>query len=437
MDSATRGLIVFSVLAGVSGPQLAAANPPSDWFVPAEAFTPAGTNTPMPVFTPRQALAETINFLTQPSLKGRELGTPELDQVSDYLAAQFRDAGLQPAGDDAGSYFQTWTEALEAPKGPTTLKNIIGIIPGKNPAFAGQSVVIGAHYDHLGRGWPDVHRGDEGKIHPGADDNASGIAILLELARSGMQPARTVIFVAFSGEEAKLLGSSHFVKAYSNGNILAMINLDTVGRLGANKLAIFGIGSAKEWGDVFQGAGDVTHVPLELILMDIGASDQKSFLDAGIPAVQFFSGANSDYHRPSDAPDKLDYAGMIKVAAVAKEVIDYLAEAKEPLTSTLTPGNPPPDDPRTHTQKKVSLGIVPDYAFTGTGVRVSGVGASSPAGKAGIIEGDIILQMNETMIQDLRAMSVFLKTIQAGDLVKIRVSRSGADVTVTATAVER
>ena len=153
-----------------------------------------------------------------------------------------------------------------------TIKNVIGIIPGKNPQFDGQSVVIGAHYDSHGLGWPDVLKGNKGKIHPGADDNASGISVLLEFARLAgkkWQPERTIVFVAFSAEEAGKLGSIHYVEhaeKYPVSKIMAMVNLDTVGQLGQDALTIFGNYSAREWVHIFRGAGYVTGVPDQAII---------------------------------------------------------------------------------------------------------------------------------------------------------------------------
>ena len=141
------------------------------------------------------------------------------------------------------------------------MKSVVGVILGNNPDLEGQSVVVSAHYDHLGLGWPDVRQGNKGKIHPGADDNASGVAILLELAQilgKTWKPDRTVVFVAFTGEEVGLMGSKHYVKnekKFPIDKIIGVLNLDTVGRLGKNKLMVFGTGSAREWSHIFMGAG--------------------------------------------------------------------------------------------------------------------------------------------------------------------------------------
>ena len=144
------------------------------------------------------------------------------------------------------------------------MHNVVGIIPGTKPELSSQSVVLGAHYDHLGLGWPDVHVGDEGKIHHGADDNASGIAVLLELARILSQqskPERTIVFIAFTGEEDGLRGSRHYVeraRRFPAHQVIGMLNLDTVGRLENKKLLVIGTGSAREWVHVFMG-GRICH----------------------------------------------------------------------------------------------------------------------------------------------------------------------------------
>ncbi|MDP7121564.1 MAG: M20/M25/M40 family metallo-hydrolase, partial [Candidatus Marinimicrobia bacterium] len=184
-----------------------------------------------PVFSETRMLKD-IEYLASEELKGRGLGTPELDKAADYIVKQFSDAGLQPCGDGSDGFFQTWTEQVDMPeRDVVTIKNLIGIIPGNNPELDGQSVIIGAHYDSQGLGWPDCLAGNEGKIHPGADDNASGISVLLEFARlvgKKWQPERTVAFVAFSAEEAGKLGSLHYIRQankYPVSKTMAMINV--------------------------------------------------------------------------------------------------------------------------------------------------------------------------------------------------------------------
>ncbi|WDT81383.1 MAG: M20/M25/M40 family metallo-hydrolase [Candidatus Manganitrophus sp.] len=322
------------------------------------------------------------------------------------------------------------------------MKNVIGILPGSRPEWAGQSVVVGAHYDHLGEGWPDVHQGDKGKVHPGADDNASGVAILLELARvlaKEKPPERTVIFVAFSGEEAGRRGSKRFVahsKNFPPEKMMGMVNLDTVGRLGQNKLLVFGTGSAEEWIHLFNGVGFVTGVPIQSAQKDLGTSDQVSFADAGVPAVQLNSGPNLDYHRPSDTADKIDQAGLIKVASVLKEAVAYLTTRPGPLTSLLPQrraGEPPAPAPG----RKVSLGTIPDFGDQGKGILLEGIIPGSPADQAGLQKGDRIVRIGAVPITNLRDFSEFLKTLHPGDRISILFLRDGKEQTAEATVKER
>jgi aminopeptidase N len=390
-------------------------------------------------------MMQDIAYLAADNMAGRGLGTPELDRAADYIAKQFRAAGLHPLGDKGKGYFQSWTTKTGEPKHTVTLKNVVGVIPGRNAEWAGQSVVIGAHYDHLGRGWPDVHKGDKGKIHPGADDNASGVAVLLELARSlgrKWKPERTIVFVAFTAEEAERLGSIYYVQhpdAYPIDKVMAMLNLDTVGRLGKKELLVLGSGSTREWVDIFRGAGFVTGVPIKPVADEFGSSDQRSFLDAGVPAVQLFTGPHSDFHRPSDTIDKIDAAGLVKTAAVLKEAVEYLASRPKPLSAVLAnfgrrPGTRSGQGLKS---RRVMLGTVPDYTYTGKGVRLSGVVPDTPAERAGLQKDDVILQINDTAINDLREFSNFLHSLQPGDAVNIHLIRDDTEQSVHTRVVER
>ncbi|MDP6924639.1 MAG: M20/M25/M40 family metallo-hydrolase [Candidatus Scalindua sp.] len=398
-----------------------------------------------PVFSEARMLKD-IEYLASDELAGRGLGSEGLDRAAEYIANQLTNAGIKPCGDGPDGYFQTWTEDIDMPgRDVVTIKNVIGIIPGRNPEFKGQSVVIGAHYDSHGLGWPDVLKGNKGKIHHGADDNASGVAVLLEFARlvgKKWQPKRTIIFVAFSAEEAGKLGSLHYVnhaEKYPVSKMIAMINLDTVGQLGKDSLTIFGNYSAREWVHIFRGAGYVTGVPIKQSTLDTGNGDEKSFIDAGVPSVHLFSGARDNYHRPSDTADRIDTAGLVKTAAVLKEAVEYLAARPEPLVSTLTvpKGRSAPQAKQPHKKRRVVLGTVPAYDFTGKGVRLDGVTTGSPAEKVGLQKGDIIVRIGETEIEDLESFSDVLKTLQAGNEIMLVFMRDGTEHTVTPKVVER
>ena len=394
-----------------------------------------------PVFSESRMLSD-ITHLSSEAFKGRELGSPELDTAAKYIAENFQQAGLLPGGDD-NSYFQTWQQDAGAPKGNIRLRNVIGILPGANPQLAGQSLVIGAHYDHLGMGWPDVRAAHQGKIHHGADDNASGIAVMLELARQitpKWQPERTIIFVAFTGEEADLLGSRHYVRNnnnYPTEKIIAMLNLDTVGRLGNNPVTLFGTGTARELVHIFRGAGFVTGISINAVQDDFGSSDQAAFIQAGVPAVQFFASAHEDYHAPGDTVDKIDPAGLVKVAAILKEATEYLANRIEPLTVTMNAENAPSESVPVKDKRRASLGTVPDFSHQGEGVRVDNVIHGSPAQQAQLQAGDILIQLAGQLISDLASYANILRTLEAGQKTVLQFLRDGEVNTVEVMLVER
>lgn len=383
-----------------------------------------------PVFSEKRMM-EHIQFMASEEMKGRGLGTPELDQVADYIATLFKSYGLKPYAND---YFQEFSTKIPPNKGVMKMKNVIGVIPGKDTKLSQEPVVITAHYDHLGLGWPDVHQGDEGKVHYGADDNASGVAILIELAKSMSKshPSRTIIFVATTGEEAGLLGSRFFVahvnEVYS-GPVFANINLDTDGSLFDKKLLVLNAHTAKEWKFIFMGTDYTTGIKTEIVTQGLDASDQVAFIEQGIPAVQLFTGATPNYHRPSDTYDKIDGPGLVKVATVTKEVVEYLAERDKPMPfvgehKDYRQGE---EDPNKNAVKqsgrKVSTGSIPDFAFNGEGVKVGSVMDGSAGAKAGLKAGDIITEINGEKVVDLKAYSDVLKKFKPGDKIKLTVVR--------------
>jgi len=390
-----------------------------------------------------------IAFLASEALKGRELGSIELDKAADYIAQQFQLAGLHPGG-DGSNFMQSWRQDVGSPKGSITLRNVIGVLPGKNPELAAESLVIGAHYDHLGMGWPDAKAGNQGKIHYGADDNASGIAVMLELARQvagKWQPERSIVFVAFTGEESGLLGSRHYLattRQYPTDKISAMLNLDTVGRLGENPVTLFGTGTASEWVHIFRGAGFVTGIPVNAVSNDFGSSDQAAFIEADIPAVQFFASAHADYHAPGDTIDKIDAAGLVKVASILKEAAEYLSNRVEPLTRTLPSGDShsgldsdPAQSDRPRTRRSASLGTVPDFSYPNKGVRIESILPGSPAEQASLLPGDILTQLDGRAVVDLKAYAAILSTLKAGQKVELHYQRDGKPHIVDVILAER
>jgi len=384
-----------------------------------------------PVFS-SDRMMNTINYLASEKLQGRAPGTEGINKAANYIVEKFKSAGLLPGADDS-TYFQSWDEVVDANGNKAQVKNVIGIIPGINPDLKDESVIISAHYDHLGLGWPESYKGNEGKIHLGADDNASGVAVMLELAEllgKSLKPQRTIIFVAFTSEESGLLGSKYYVKnmnRFPAKKVIGVLNFDTVGRLGKNKILVLGASSANEWKFIFMGASYVTGVESEMVTQELDASDQVSFIEAGIPAVQFFSGANEDYHKPTDTPDKIDASGLVKVATFAREGILYLADRLEPLTFQ---GQTSGDTKKTEIPtvgRKVSTGSVPDFAFSGEGVRIADLSPDSPAEKGGLQKGDVIIQLNNYKVKNLKEYSDALKNFTPGDVVEVIYLRDGVE----------
>jgi aminopeptidase N len=393
-----------------------------------------------PVFSSDRML-KTVNYLASQELAGRAPGSPGIAKAADYIVDKFKQAGLQPGADD-GSYFQIWDEAVDQKGTKAPVKNIIGIIPGTNPKLNDESVVVSAHYDHLGLGWPGGNTGNVGKIHPGADDNASGVSVLLELAEllgKSLKPQRTVVFVAFTNEEEGLIGSKHYIntmKRFPAKKAIGDLNFDGVGRLGAKKLMVLSANSAREWRFIFMGAGYVTGVESEMVTQDLDASDQRSFLAIGVPGVQFFAGANEDYHKPTDTPDKIDGAGLVKVATVAREALLYLADREGALAFQGQVATEPPK-PQAAGERRVTTGSMPDFAYSGVGVRIADLAPDSPAAKAGLQKGDVISKIGKYAVANLREYSDALKNFQPGDVVDVTYSRDGKELVTKITLIAK
>jgi aminopeptidase N len=408
-----------------------------------------------PVFS-QKALLEHVAWLSAPEREGRGVGSKGLEASAEYVASAFKAMGLQPGG-DGGTYFQSFPSPKSPSGAAVSLRNVIGVLPGSKAEWKGQSALLTAHYDHLGLGWPDVHKGDEGKLHPGADDNASGVAVLIELAKAlaaQEKPQRTIVFVAFAGEEAGLLGSKHYVEhpALPLDQTIGVINLDTVGRLFDKKVSVIATGTASEWQHIFRGAGFVTGVEGRMIPEALESSDQKSFIDKGVPAVQIFTDPHADYLRPGDTADKIDGPGLVKVATFVKEGIVYLGERDQPLTNTIAsmkgaggpapagaPAGAPPAAaaPGAGQGRRVSFGTMHDFAFAGPGVKVAGVTPGSPAEKAGVKEGDVVLKVDDKDVTNLQSFSSILRGLVPGQTVKVVLGRGGQEQTLDVTVVER
>ena len=393
-----------------------------------------------PVVPPVRPLDD-IKFLSDDRLGGRLTGSPGADTAAAYLARRFAAVGLQPA---AGGWFQTFTVARDAPVAQHAhaagLKgsNVIGLLPGRDPVLRNETVIVGAHYDHLGLGgFGSLDPDSTGKVHNGADDNASGAAMLIAIAErlAPTPPARTTVFIAFSGEELGLLGSAYYVKQpiYPLATTLAMINLDMVGRLRQKRLIVYGSQTAREFPPLLDSLNWYAGLDLKAQGDGYGPSDQSSFYAAGRPVLHFFTDLHEDYHRTTDDWQKINVEGFDQVTAFVTGLVTALANRPGPLTAvTLAPRMPS----RTAASGQGSgayLGTVPDMTDNPGGVRLLGVRAGSPAEKAGLRGDDIITRIGAMNVPDLEAMADALRGHRPGDTVDIVVRRGDTTTTLRAT----
>jgi len=323
--------------------------------------------------------------------------------------------------------------------------NVVGLLPGRDPRLREEAVVIGAHYDHLGIGMESSLAPERvGEVHPGADDNASGTAVLLALARAfagaGGAP-RTLVFAAFGGEELGLLGSSHYVRAPAVPleRTLAMLNLDSVGRLREGRLHVLGVDSAREFRALLAPIGDALDLDLRLAGDAVGPSDHTPFFQHGRPVLFFFTGPHGDYHRPSDTWDRINAEGLRQVARAALQAARQLAGREAPLTF-VRPAAAPARAARDRTGGGYGayFGSVPDFTQPpGAGVRLGGVRPGSPADRAGLAAGDVILRFGGVRVQSLDDLLFALRRHRAGETVEVIYLREGAERTARATLEER
>ncbi|GAB4371607.1 MAG: hypothetical protein Kow0062_07280 [Acidobacteriota bacterium] len=386
-----------------------------------------------------RALLETVRTLSAPEMEGRGLGTDGLARATEWVERTMASIGLRPLEGD--SLRQEWTQTEGVPR-PMTLTNLVGVVPGATHSPALPPVLLMAHLDHLGRGWPDVRAGNEGRVHPGADDNASGVAVVLEIARAlAAEPPRPrpVIVAIVTGEEAGRLGSRHLLArlADSGRRPAACVNLDTVGRLGKRPLTVIGAETAREWRFLFMGIGYTTGLKFEFAREPLDSSDQVSCHEAGVPAVQLFSGAHEDYHRPTDTADRIDAAGLARVAEATWEAVTYLAERREPLTSAPGVREGEAAGPAPRAERRAALGTVPDFGFAGPGVRVEDVVSGSAAEQAGIRPGDVLVAIDGEAVTDLRTYAKLLARHAPGDRVRLTIERDGTRQELEATLTAR
>jgi aminopeptidase YwaD len=389
-----------------------------------------------PALAPAEWILDQVRLLSAPEMEGRGSGTPGADRAAAHISGVLREAGLAPAG-DGGSFLQAFSVPSGAPLGsPAGTANVIGILPGRDPRLRSEAIVVGAHYDHLGRGGhASLALDQRDTIHHGADDNASGTAAMLALARAfaamGGAP-RTLVFVAFSGEEMGLLGSRHYSKnpAWLLERTVLMLNLDMVGRLRHQRLYVGGVDSGTGLREVLTEAARDLPLSLELRGDPWAPSDHSTFYQAGRPVLFFFTGVHADYHRPSDTWEKINASGLATVATLAARVIGAVAVADSPPQYVKLEAPPG--------QHRVFFGIVPEFAEADRpGVQVGDVRPGSPADNSGVRTGDLIVRFAGVDVKTLEDLTLALRGRRAGDRVDVHIVRDGRERRVEATLAER
>ena len=369
----------------------------------------------------------------------RQRGAAAVLLIADTLPPL--DATPAPVGIVSGSITRGAADALRA-AAPATARmvvdlvaadlraaNVIGVLPGTDPALAGETIVLGAHWDHLGT--------SAGAVYHGADDNASGTAVVVGLARAFAAAGgarRTLVFVLFGAEELGLIGSGHYVKhaARPLSETVAMLNFDMVGRMRDDKLTIGGVDSGDRLRAVTAAAARAVGVNAELRGTPFSPSDHTRFYSAGTPVLFFHTGSHDDYHRPSDTADRLNADGMARVAAIGAAVIGALDDGTRPVYAKIAP----PARRRGSTREAGAFLGVGGDALGGDGARLAHVIPGSAADRAGLRDGDVLVRVDEVAVDGFEALRRVIRARQPGETVRLVYLRDGRDHETSATLEE-
>ena len=388
-----------------------------------------------------------------------------------YGLAALPDANIVPVVEYSFN-FSTDVTRRESPS-----FNVVGILPGSDPKLKNEAIVIGAHYDHLGRGGEGSLAPREGDIHHGADDNASGVAALIELARmfssQNPKPRRTIVFIAFSGEEEGLIGSNYYVNhpVVPLPNTVAMINMDMVGRLKEKKLIVGGVGTAQEWRSMIDSDNSIQSLAVSVnapvagtanVSMNLpivvgangrpvvsidptkrfdltlnedgyGPSDHSSFYAKQIPVLFFWTGTHDDYHKPSDTADKINYEGEARIVSFVERLVRELDKSDKRPTYTVAKS----ESQGRSTGFRVYLGTIPNYADSNDGLKLDGVRDDSPAAKAGLRAGDKIVKIAGREVKNVYDYTYALGEMKAGQEYEVEIIRDAQRLTLRITPAAR
>jgi hypothetical protein len=391
---------------------------------------------------PNESLgARTIITLASDEYEGRQVGTEGEKKAAALIQKEFAALNLKPMGTD-GDWLQNFKFVPHGGMqkhqvGDSTVMGmqLVKEVSGNNVVGyldngAANTIVIGAHYDHLG--WGDENSLWTGTkaIHNGADDNASGVGALLEIAtflskKNKTTTSNNYLFIAFSGEEKGLWGSNYFIKnpTIDLTKVNYMLNMDMVGRLNAEKtLAVYGVGTSPEWKELLPKI-KIDDIKIITTESGVGPSDHTSFYLADIPVLHFFTGQHEDYHKPTDDSDKINYVGLNSVIKYIEDVIVRIND-KGKIGFTKTKD----ENTATAADFKVTLGVMPDYMYSDKGLRIDGVKEGRPGQKAGLIKGDTVIKIGDYPVDDIYQYMEALGKFEKGQSADMLIIRNGAEM---------
>ena len=387
-------------------------------------------------------MRQTVEYLASQELGGRYPGTAGDTLASEFIVDKLRSLKLKPVvkGKKKKAFFQDFTYGKDVER---TTHNIIAVVPGKDKQLRNEYIVVGSHYDHLGMGGQGSgsRRPDTLGVHPGADDNASGDAVVLELARhfKKARSPRSLIFMFFGAEEQGLVGSKKFLEWMkqednqrknlpdSMKGIVAMVNLDMVGRMRDSAMSVSGTGTSSRFKAMAEQAAAQTGLHISCVPDGYGPSDQASFVAVDIPVLFLTTGGHMEYHTPDDVPSTLNYDGMQQTLDFSKELITQLASMPETPDYISVPSS----QTMKHAKFKVTLGLMPDVmgASRIPGLRADIVVAGKPAHNAGIRSGDIIQEIDGKPVKDMNEYMERLSELQPDTTIPVKVLRNEEIIT--------
>ena len=381
-------------------------------------------------------IEKAVYYLASEELQGRLPSSKGDSLAVDYITNIFKQANLKPlfetfyqevAFKDMESIAMNSKQA--GPKNKFS-RNIVGVLEGSDSILRNEYIVIGAHVDHLGLGsmMGGSRSKETNKVHYGADDNASGVALMLDLLKkfsiSSIKPKRSIIFIAFACEEQGLIGSKKFVEElpFDSKQIVAMLNFDMVGKLKNNSIKVGGSRTSKESEKIIKKYAKENNLKVTLSPSGIAPSDHASFYAKNITVFYFTTGADSTYHTQYDTPDKLNYKGMDIVSSLAFDIANDVANRKNKLrfrrvAETKNKGH--------MSDVKVTLGIMPDVTGSTDGLKAENVSKGKPADRAGMLTGDIIIELNGKKITDIYSYMDALGTLKENQTYKVKIKREG------------